>query len=98
MGLKRHEVLVYTKDRSMKNVLLTVAFLWVGGLQQSWQFGIKLEEGAYRRVVVHISGVDEPENCGNFLAKFEVRFFCTKTIKQIRFQNVGWKAKTFQGN
>ena len=56
----------------MKNVWLTVAWLWVGGLQLSCQFGVKFEEGAYRRVSVHIGRVDQPENCVNFLAQFEV--------------------------
>ena len=59
----------------MKNVWFTAALLWVGGMQITRQFGVKFEEGAYQRVSVHISGVDQPENCVNFLAKFEASYF-----------------------
>ena len=56
----------------MKYVWLWVAWLQLGWLDKSYQFGVKFEEGSYRRVSVHISGVSEPSDCGNFLAKFEV--------------------------
>ena len=75
----------------MKNVWLRVACLLVGWLEKSCQFGVKFEEGAYRRVSVHISGVDEPENCGNFLAKFEVIFYekyCELSLKTLGVESV----------
>ena len=77
----------------------TAAWLWVGGLQITRQFGVKFEEGAYQRVSVHITGVDQPENCVNFLAKFEASFFSSKfPLRLVSRQRVSWGGDFFRVN
>ena len=56
----------------MKNVWLSVSLLLGSLMDKSYQLGVRFEEEAYRRVSVHFSGVNQPENCANFLDSFEV--------------------------